>query len=257
MRVVAELIDFCNLKCTLCWNRNRVPSGKQMSIETVEKVLQKYNHPENEIAWFNWGDPLLYDNLEELSEMVKNSKCKTAVSSSLSMRVSDERMESLHNFGTVCVSLSGMTSDVYGIYHRNGNFELVMENLSRMSGMKNIKLKWLGHKYNEHQKEEAKEYANKMGFKFEVILLNCEVEDHMNGFTHELLNTRIKQNRFCRIRYWDLIDTEGNYLLCCASHNVKIGYSIDDNVSRRKLREARSETSLCQRCTEMGYWRMY
>ena len=27
------------------------------------------------------------------------------------------------------------------------------------------------------------------------------------------------------------IDVDGNYLLCCASHNVKIGYCIDDEVS--------------------------
>jgi len=260
-RIIAELVDACNLRCALCWNRNRTGSGKQMSLETAAKILKRYDNPMCEIAWYNWGEPLLHKELETLAEMIGKSDARTIVSSSMSLPISDERLESLHNFDYVCFSLSGMTSDVYNIYHVGGDLGLVMNNLDRLSKLKlnNVKLRWLEHKYNSFQLPLAQDFANSLGFGFSSTKLNCEVEDLVGGFNHELLKVPKfpRKEHFCHIQYWDAIDVNGNYLLCCASHNVEIGYSVDDKVSRKELRKARSKTDLCATCRENEFWRMF
>lgn len=259
--IVAELVDACHLRCALCWNKNRTGSGKQMSLDTASKILRRYDDVSYKISWFNWGEPLLYKEFETFAEMAKKTNAINIISSSMSLPVSDERLESLRNFDSVCVSLSGMTPEVYNVYHTNGNFDLVMKNLRRLSQLKlnNVRFKWLTHKYNVFQLTEARRFARVLGFKFSHGDLNCCVEDLVGGFDHELLKVPKfpRKQHFCHIRYWTPIDVDGNYLLCCASQNVKIGYSIDDKVSSRELRKAKSKTALCGECDKNEYWRMF
>lgn len=259
--IIAELVDACNLRCVLCWNKNRTGSGKQMSLETVDKILKKYDNAIYEISWFNWGEPLLHKEFETFAEMIGKSKSQNIISSSMSLSLTNERLESLNNFNRINVSLSGMTPDVYKIYHTNGNFDLVMENMKRLAQLKSnrVTLRWLSHKYNIFQISLAQDFANSLGFQFSSIKLNCCVEDLAKGFNHELLRDPKfpRKEHFCHIAYRDSIDVDGNYLLCCASHNVKIGYSIDDEISRKELGKARSKMPLCIICRENEFWRMF
>ena len=57
--IVSELVDGCHLRCALCWNRVRKGSFRNMSLKTVEMVLEKYGN-EPRIDWHNWGEPLLH-----------------------------------------------------------------------------------------------------------------------------------------------------------------------------------------------------
>ncbi len=265
--IIAELVDGCNLRCALCWNRDRKGPNKQMSLETADKILKRYDNPIYEIVWYNWGEPLLHKDFESFASMAGKSKAQNTMSSSMSLLLTDERLESLSNFDCVNVSLSGMTPDVYKIYHTNGDFDLVMENLKRLAQLKlnRIVLIWLTHKYNAFQTSMAREFANSLDFAFIEQQLNCCVEELVNGFNHELL--RIPKYPYggpsCRIQHWGIVDVDGNYLLCCASHNVKIGYSLDDEITifpfpRNKiLREAKLKTPLCLTCRENEFWRMF
>ena len=260
--IVAELVDGCGLRCALCWNRNRKGSMKQMSLETVGKILDKYNDPVHRIAWYNWGEPFLHNDFETFAEMVGESNAQNMMSSSLSLPITDSRLESLRHFDSINISLSGMTPEIYNIYHINGNFDLVMKNLKRLSelGLSGVSMTWLSHKHNAFQLPLAKEFANSLGFKFFVEQhLNCEVEDLVNGFDHELLKDPKYPNDgdACHIGGWDVIDVDGNYLLCCASHNVKIGYTIDDIEGENMLSDAKLNNPLCMDCREKECWRMF
>lgn len=256
--IFAELVDGCNLKCALCWNRNRTGTFKQMSLETAKKIIKQYgsNHM---LCWFNWGDSLLYSDLETLSEMVRATK--SAISSNFSMKISDERMKALLNFNTVYVSLSGITNKVYGIYNRGGDFDLVMSNLQRLSKLNHsrIVVRWESHYQNEHQTVKANFLFNNMKFFFEPTPLSCEVEELIEGFDHPLLKFPrfTRKGKSCRIMKWLPIDVDGNYLLCCASHNVKIGLNIDCIHSDYELMAAKMIIPMCETCRYYQYWRMF
>ncbi len=258
--IVAELVDGCLLKCPLCWNRNRIPSMKQMELTTVQKVLDKFAG--SRIDWYNWGEPLLHNEFLKIGEMVKGSR--SCISSSLSLDLEDSYFDALRNFRTVYVSISGMTEDVYNIYNRGGNFNLVMSNLRKLvaRNKNRIVLVWQQHPFNLDQREECKNFCKSLGIEFSPTTLNCEVEDLVAGYEHKLLkNPKFKENRpyfNCQLLFNTLpIDVDGKYLLCCASHNVKTGYSIWDDVTPGEVFRSRADLDLCVTCQDEGYWRMF
>ncbi len=258
--IIGELVDFCKLYCAICWNRNRKGSGKQMELTTVQKILDKFGR--TRIGWYNWGEPLLHTEFPKIAEMVKKSY--SCISSSLSLDLEDSYFDALHNFKVIYVSLSGMTEEVYKIYNRGGNFELVMSNLRKLvaRNKNRIVLVWQGHPFNVHQKEECKKLCMDLGIEFSPTTLNCEVEDLVMGFNHALLKSpKFKENRpyfNCQLLFNTLpIDVDGNYLLCCASHNVKTGYTIWDDISPGELFRARAKQDLCITCQDAGFWRMF
>lgn len=252
--VTAELVDDCKLRCALCWNRNRTPSGKQMELDIVSKILVRYR--KRRIEWFNWGDPLLHTKFIEVAGMLGGSR--SYISTNLSLSLSDATLDVMRFFKVVIVSLSGMDKDTYRIYHRGGDFELVMENLERLSRRANvcIWIRWLDHSRNKSQLEACKAFCVERNFKFMVQTLNCEIEDLLGGFSHELLHLD-KTVRWsnCKRLSSIVIGVDGQYLVCCASHNIPTGYTIDDNITIEDLIAAKQKNLVCLECNEKRLWR--
>jgi hypothetical protein len=229
-----------------------------MELSMVDKVLKKY--PGQRIDWFNWGEPLLHKEFLTITEMVKGSL--SCISTNFSLKLSDDYFEAMQNFNIVIVSMSGITPEVYNLYHRGGQFDLVMGNIEKLAAKKRTRLviRYLLHKDNQHQLQQATDLFGPWGYEVEPVPLNCEVEDLIAGFEHPYLRPKIRYRRpefRCTPINRPTFDVEGNHLLCCTSHNVKIGLTIDDNVSGRQLIRAKMKTDLCQTCQKNGYWRMW
>lgn len=255
--VVPELVDGCRMSCALCWNRNRHGSMENMSLDIVREIVKK--HKKYTICWFNWGEPLWHTDFEEVSDIIEPTV--SFVSSSFSLPISDDYLSALTKWKRVYISLSGMTQDVYEIYNRGGNIDSVFLNLERFlaTNHQEIIIRWQSHPLNRHQKEKAFEYCESKGIKFMPIPLNCEVEDLIEGFDHELLR-KPKFNHLlndCVISRQLPIGVDGSYLLCCATHNVKTGYTIFDDISEEELLKKRMDLPLCQTCRERKLFQMY
>lgn len=264
--IVAELVDSCQLKCALCPNRFMAKSHKQMPLSIVEKILEK--HGKNWIDWFNWGEPLLHKDFVEVAKMIQGRPSR--ISSNLSLPLTDEHFEAMSKFRTVLVSLSGIVKETYQIYHQGGNFDLVKSNFERLVSVmekkkkfplfKSIIVNFLSHKYNVEEGKIFKEYCERLGVRFNPQLLVCTVEEQIAGFEHELLMTPRFQStgrKECRILDWDTIGVDGEYLLCCSSQNIKIGLTIDDDVSHEEIVKAKLNTNVCKACYAKELWRMY
>jgi hypothetical protein len=229
-----------------------------MPLSIAKKVISKYgNMP---ISWFNWGEPLLYNELPALSKMVQGTK--SMLSSNISHKLSDEKIEAIQHFAEIFVSISGVTAETYGIYHRGGNFKLVMENLRRLAPLRGVMVtvKWLDHPQNQHERAACEAMCRELGVGFGSGDLCCEVENLVEGFDHPLL----KDPKFpyqtleqCSLRRMITIGVDGTYQLCCASHNVLTGYTIDDDISVDELDRVKAELPLCKLCHERKFWRMY
>jgi MoaA/NifB/PqqE/SkfB family radical SAM enzyme len=258
--VIAELVDKCNLKCVLCPSRFREQSGRQMSLETVQKILKLY--PNRWIHWYNWGEGLLHKDFLKVADIVDGTPSR--ISTNLSLKLEPEYFKALRKFKIVTVSISGMTKEVYDINHQGGDFDLVMGNLEKLLSVrvssKDTVINWLSHKHNKHQEKECEAFCKKAGITFNSCFMVCTIEELDSGFEHELLvNPKFQSTgrTMCIIVKWIPIDVDGNYVLCCASQNVKIGYTIDDNISIGELVNARLNTSLCGSCREKELWRMF
>ena len=252
--IVSELVDGCHLRCALCWNRVRKGSFRNMSLKTVEMVLEKYGN-EPRIDWHNWGEPLLHKDFIAVSELIKGTHSR--VSTSLSLHVSDEKLQALKNFEHVIVSLSGMTKETYGIYHRGGNFNLVMSNLERLVKVRPVRIQWLEHDYNNGEQAECASMCQKLGIEFCSKGLNCEVENQVSGFFSDMVKKYRANRKECYLLDDIVIGANGEYMLCCASHNVEIGLNISDNVSKKDIIRAKFKTDLCRECRSRELWRLY
>lgn len=256
--VVAELVDGCNLRCELCVNRFRYGTIAQMSLSTVDKILKRYPH--RSIDWFNWGEPVLHKEFCAISDRLHRTASR--VSTNLSHDFTDVEFHALLNFRVVLVSLSGMTENIYKIYHHGGNFALVMSNLDRLARSKKkfVIVNWLSHKYNTHQLEICRDHCKQWGWKFNPTGLICTIEEAIDGFDHELMQVPRFQRTGCprcRILDWDTIGVDGSYLLCCNSQNIKIGYTIDDDVTHEDLVKAKMAIPICNACQRTETWRLH
>jgi len=257
--VIPELVDGCQLRCALCWNRDRVPSNKQMSMEVFHQILKKHGNAYR-IDWFNWGEPLLHKEFLTIAELIKPTKSR--ISSNFSLPLSNEQLDALNNFKVVYVSLSGMTPDVYNIYHKGGKHELVMENIWRYAERRtnHLRIRWLIHKHNEHQLDECIEFCNKNRIRLEAVPLNAEVENILDeNFNNELYaKTEKRQKRTtCHIINWLPISYDGRYYLCCASHNVDTGYTVFDDIPYEDLIAIKRKLPLCMQCQEHEVWKYF
>lgn len=257
--IIPELVDGCQLRCALCWNRARVPSKNQMSMEVFNKILEKYGRA-SRIDWFNWGEPLLHKEFVTIAERLQGTNSR--ISTNFSLPLSDEYLRALNNFKIVYISLSGMTEQVYRIYHRGGDFNLVFENIKRFMALNttHVRIRWLQHKYNQRQYHWCRKFCKLRGIRFEPIPLNVEVENLLDEtFSDELFEDREKRQKrsACHIREWLPIGYDGRYYLCCASHNVDTGYTVFDDITPVELIEVKKKLPLCIKCQEYEVFKYF
>jgi len=261
--VVPELVDGCNMSCALCWNSTRKGSMKNMSVGTITKIIEKHGHVLG--CWYNWGEPTLHKQFVEVSEIIKK-QVQSFISTNLSLPLSDAYLKALLNYTRVYVSVSGITKEVYAIYNKGGNFDLVFSNLAKLLQLKKdtnsnciIILRFEKHPLNGHQYEEVLKFCNENKILFEPINLSCEVERNMVGFTNELLRTpQFNTDQLsCALSTQFPIDVDGNYLVCCASRNVKLNYTVYDDVTMEQLIEDRDNNEFCINCREKGLFKAY
>lgn len=257
--VIPELVDGCQLRCALCWNRSRVPSNNQMSMEVFDKVLEKYGRA-SRIDWFNWGEPLLHKEFLTIAERLRDTNSR--ISTNFSLPVSDEYLEALNNFKIVYISLSGMTEQVYRIYHKGGDHGLVFDNIKRFMARAttHVRVRWLIHKHNQHQWHWCRKFCNLRGIRFEPIPLNAEVENLLEeSFSHDLYAKTEKREKrtTCHIIEWLPIGWDGRYYLCCASHNVDTGYTVFDDITPTQLIDIKKKLPLCQECQKYEIWKYF
>ena len=261
--VVPELVDGCQMSCALCWNSKRHGSMENMSIETIKEIIKKHGHVLS--CWYNWGEPLLHKQFAEASTLI-SATAMSFISTNLSLYLSDEYLNSLLKYTRVYVSLSGITKDIYAIYNKDGNFDLVFYNLDRLIQTKinnnsstSIILRFERHKFNEHQYETILNFCKTKNILFEPIYLNCEVEDLMIGFDHDLLRKPVFNSSVnaCGLLNEFPIGVDGTYLLCCASHNVKTTLTVYDDVSMEDVLAARKKLSICEECRELNLFKAF
>ena len=233
-----------------------------MSLETVERVIEVFGSGRRaNYHWYSWGEPLLYKQFHEFIEIAKH--VRTTISSNFSLNLTNRHFEDLSKIEMIIVSMSGLTPEVYNIYHQGGNFDLVMSNVKRLAGFPNkVRINWLQHPGNKHQEQMSRDWCATNGFEWGGFRANCEVEELVDGFTHPFLKTpRHYSGRHldhCRMTGgWVPISVDGDYLLCCVSHNVKIGLTIWDNVTGDEIRDAKMRMPLCKLCREKQYWKMF
>ncbi len=121
------------------------------------------------IWYFSTGEPLLHKQLFTLVSTSKHQQIFSAISTNLSLPLSDTRIDELirSGLGMISVAMDGTTAESYGRYRVGGKFDLVVENIRRLVARKAelgiefplIEWRFLRFRHNQHEEEAARSMA--------------------------------------------------------------------------------------------------
>lgn len=175
LKLTIDPNNVCQLRCPLC------PTGYQVldrgkghaDLRVFEQLMDEIGDYLFFMDIYNWGEPLISPHLPEIISLADRKGITTHMSSNLSLRLTDERIERLlrSGLGTMNCSIDGATEETYSTYRRRGKFDLVLDNLRRIVEMRNrlglsrplIVWQFVVFRFNEHELELAAELGREIG----------------------------------------------------------------------------------------------
>ena len=170
-----DTTNICQLKCPLCHTGKGTIHRDQgvMNYELFTEVVDQIKHSCVWLTLYNWGEPFLNQRIHEYIEYAHKQNIATIISSNLNKPLTPETAEQvvLSGLDVMIVSLDGVTQDVYETYRVTGHLNRVLDNLrlldetKRRLGLKTPYVEWqfIVMKQNEHQLEEARALAGRLG----------------------------------------------------------------------------------------------
>jgi radical SAM protein with 4Fe4S-binding SPASM domain len=134
--LVVDPLNVCNLRCPLCPTGLLTPNRKAqlMSWDTYTRSIDELAPWAFKVNLFNWGEPLLHPHVYDMIRYAAQRNLGTALSTNLSVELSDEQIDSIVTCGLefLCLSIDGVTQETYQIYRKRGSIALVLSNLERL-----------------------------------------------------------------------------------------------------------------------------
>lgn len=168
--------SICQLRCRGCmtgldnemrkrrWNdRVRGPLAR-LKHDVLESILDEFGDEMFYCHFYNWGEPLLNENVADYVRAAGERDIYTVIDSNLSLRCTDEMLEDLLLSGLdeLGASIDGFSQETYQKYRAGGQFDLVLTNLKRLVEIRDahgldtaIIWKFLIFSFNEHEVEAA------------------------------------------------------------------------------------------------------
>lgn len=172
---VIDILNACNLQCSYCPTGRRQNSGRSqriIDIDLLEIFLDNIGKYLIMADLFNWGEPLLHPQIDNIVRMFHERRIFHHISTNLNIH-NKQVLEKVCDAGLdfLTISISGITQEIYEKYHQKGDINLVLDNLRHIINYKKklkcinpiIELKYLVFKFNIHQIDEARNLAKEMG----------------------------------------------------------------------------------------------
>ncbi|MBR3627227.1 MAG: radical SAM protein [Elusimicrobia bacterium] len=279
--MVLDTISFCNLECVCC------PTGRKtntrtktiMSLNNISKILNYFGKYLKEIVLFNWGEPLLNENITDVIKEIKKYDIYLSLSSNLNVDLDEQKANELISSGLdhfIC-SIDGTSQETYEKYRKKGNFDKALNNLKLLiKAKKSLKLntpfiewQFLVFKHNEHEIQQAQKLAKDLGVdNLDLRAPWCPTEmvstiDKYNNYVINNNNQTYKPvDKYCNW-LWNaiVINANGSVSPCCSveNENEDFGnifttsfYKLWNNKNYREARKfniTRKKTNFSNRCT--------
>ena len=173
-----EVTNKCNASCPMCSrNKNGGAVNQWLSLVDLSLAECKTIFPgdflrqlDNIFMCGNYGDPIMARDTLEIYDYFRseNPNVRLGMNTNGSARKPDWWHDLATTFGSngaIIFGLDGL-SDTNHLYRKGTNFEKVIENAEAFINAGGQALwDFIVFKHNEHQIEEAREFAMKMGFK--------------------------------------------------------------------------------------------
>jgi len=165
----------CDLKCPYCGTTTGQMDRKRMIMrqDLHDKILNQLLDTLFVLRYFGTGETLLNKNFTEFSKIVRGREIYTYITTHLSLKLSDQKIDDLLSSGLTLlgVSLDGIEQHSYEKYRIGGNCNLVIDNMARLIkrkqalGLKYPYIQWrfLFFQHNEQEIPRARGLAHTLG----------------------------------------------------------------------------------------------
>ncbi len=229
--VTVDITNICNLKCPLCPTGRkfygRKPSyNKIKDLETFLDEVGKYLIYAN---LYNWGEPLLHPKIDEIVKLFHSRKIHTSISSNLNIKDKDKIINVCDaGLDHIIISADGANEDIYQIYRKGGNFNLLLENIKLIVNYKKQKNKktpsinwqFIPFRHNEHEINDARELALSLGV--DKFVFNVPIgPDEWQPKDEKLKGDHLQSgDSFCTQLWQNItIHGDGGIVPCCHLFN--------------------------------------
>ena len=286
-----EISGKCNAKCPYC-ARQRFEqrySGKNMSPGLFEQILNRLFELElldrdhvSTIKLYNWGEPFLNPEINEILGILKKNKLYADVSSNFIFKPEIDK-DLLPVINGAIFSLSGFSQDSYGKIH-GASLDKVLENfddfykkIRRFAPDTKISIAWHRYRFNESEFWQAYRYFDRPSIRFlpTVAYLN-DLPEMLSFAQGRLSETRQRQAQSdlflehisqelayykqrskhyrCFMRDQLVIDESGQLLLCCGMSAFDQEHVLGNilEMSREDVFRKKSLDLICPICISSG-----
>lgn len=282
-----EPADFCQLECPECpVGQAKRKSGNRLSMDLFKALVDEQSKHLMHLIFYFQGEPLLHPQLVEMIRYahLKEVFCSTSTNAQL-LNNNNAKEIVLSGLDKIIISIDGTTQSVYESYRVGAKLDRVLKGVEYLNFWKSefksrtpfIELQFVVFKSNEHQLEEMKTLAKRLGV-FRLSFKSAQLYRFEQG--HPLLTSipryaRYKQlpdgrfviknslpNRCFRAWSGAVISSKGEVLPCCydkdASHSYgSVGSEGLDSVYngtqahdfKRSLLANRRQHEMCRNCT--------
>ncbi len=279
----------CNLRCPECpsglrrFSRATGMLEKDFFRRTIDDIHKELLY----LIFYFQGEPYLNPQFLEMVQYASQKKIYTATSTNAHYLNDDNARKTVESgLDRLIISIDGTTQEVYREYRRGGNLEKVIAGAERIVAWKKklnsktpfVVFQFLVVKPNEHQIEEVKQLAKRVGVN-DVWFKTAQVYDYEND-PNELIPTidkfsryrktnkgyalKNKLNNHCwKLWHANVITWDGLVVPCCfdkdAMHRLgnlsnqsfkEIWNNDNYRQFRKELMTSRKNIDICANCSE-------
>jgi MoaA/NifB/PqqE/SkfB family radical SAM enzyme len=289
-----DIVGTCNLSCPSCPTGNfknldfydKVKPKGFMELDdfhiAIKKISEFQNPSETSLHLYNWGEPLLHPQFNEILAKASDYEFKIYISSNLN---TNKNITTLlkHNVKFLRISNSGYYQNTYKISHRKGDINLVKSNMYLLRHLMDkrkscIDIELFYHMYKSNIGKDLikmKDLCNELNYRFTPIVANfVNVEKVMQYIDNDVSNedkstisnllisiedsikiSNKKEDNSCHLYENQIvINFDGTISLCCGVYDPR--YLLSKNILKHSLfdiQESKSKFSqYCKKCTEIG-----
>ncbi|MBI5077300.1 radical SAM protein [Candidatus Falkowbacteria bacterium] len=133
-----ESTSACNLKCTFCYNRERIIGGF-ITFDLVKKIIDEGADKGLCGVKFNFrGEPLLHPQIHEFVRYAKDRGLIDVYFNSHGLLLNDDMARKLIDarLDRISISFEGYTKEIYEKHRVGSNFEIVVQNIRNLVARK-------------------------------------------------------------------------------------------------------------------------
>jgi radical SAM protein with 4Fe4S-binding SPASM domain len=173
--LMIEPTNACNLRCPTC------PTGagklnrpkRAMKLDEFKKIIEQARGYVDSVVLWNYGEPFLHKNILEMVAFAEAASIQTIVSTNGHFFPSVEYCKKVVASGLqkLIVCLDGLDQKTISRFRGKADFEEVVNGLKYMVQAKRelgsrtpeIQFQFILMKHNQHQKDEARKFAQSLG----------------------------------------------------------------------------------------------